>query len=352
VKKHYSLLVIICCILFSACSTDLDVTGDYKETMIVYGLLDQTQPKQYIRVNKAFLGKGNALIFAKEKDSAQFVNALDVRLKRLSDGKEYILQPDKTILKQDGIFYSGDQTNAIYSFTSTGSDALNAASKYALTVTNTTTGTKATATTSLISNFEITLPSTTTNSSSFSFTPKNEGSRFYVDWVSTKTAKMYQLIVRLNYKDYISVNGVKDSVVKQLDWPLPVHTTSGVDGEKMTNDFSRTEYLQYIGNNMKNYPELEYRKAINMHLIIVAGGEELTTFIEVNKPSSSVVQDKPIYTNIQNGYGVFSSRYYKPPFLLTLWGNNPAKELDSLTCGRFTRTLKFLSSDGTVPPCF
>jgi hypothetical protein len=349
VKKHYSLLFIICCLLFSACSTDLDVTGNYKETMVVYGLLDQTQKTQYIRVNKAFLGEGNALVFAKEKDSTQFVNSLDVRLKRLSDGKEFILKPDNTISKEDGLFYSGVQTNAIYSFPSTGAD-LPANSKYLLTVTNTSNGTKATATTSLISNFDIINPA---NGTSFLLTPKNEASRLYVDWSSNRTARMYQLIVRLNYKDFRSVNGVKDSVDRTIDWPFPSHITTGEDGEKMTNDFSRAELLQYIGSNLKNYPELEYRKAINMNLIIVAGGEELTTFIEVNKPSNSVVQEKPIYTNIQEGYGVFSSRYYKPALSLSLYSlSNPTKELDSLTCGRFTHTLKFLNADGTVPPCF
>jgi len=41
-------------LLLSACSTDLDVIGDYKETMIVYGLLDQAQDTQYVKINKAF----------------------------------------------------------------------------------------------------------------------------------------------------------------------------------------------------------------------------------------------------------------------------------------------------------
>lgn len=347
-KKYYSFLFILCCVLFSACSTDIEVIGDYKETMIVYGLLDQTQPKQYIRVNKAFLGEGNALIFAKEKDSTQFINALDVRLKRLSDGKEYILKPDNSIQKMDGLFYSGDQTNAIYSFASTGADALNATSKYTVSVTNTSTGVTATATTSLVNNFDITNPSGA--SGTFLFTPKNESARFYVEWVSNRTAKMYQLIIRLNYDDYVTVNGVKDTLTKSVDWALPAHTTAGGDGEKLGDNFSTIDYLQFLGSHLSTYPELDYRKATSMHLVIVAGGEELSTFIEVNKPSTSIVQDKPIYTNIQNGYGVFSGRYYRPPYLVTI--GKITKDFDSLTCGRFTRKLKFLKEDGTIPPCF
>ena len=350
-KKFYSSFIISCCILFSACSTDLEVVGNYKETMVIYGLLDQTQSKQYIRVNKAFLGEGNSLVFAQEKDSIQYSKSLTVRLKRLSDGKEYILQPDNSVLKNPGIFYSGDQTNALYSFTSTGVDALNANNKYSLTVTNSVTGNTATATTSLVSNFEITNPSSTTNTSSFQFTPKNESSRFFIEWNSTKSARMYQLIIRLNYEDYVTVNGIKDTILRNLDWVRPSFTTTGGDGEQMSTDFSHVEWLQFIGSNMSIYPELDYRKVVNMNLIIVAGGEELCTYIEVNKPSTSIVQDKPIYTNIQNGYGVFSGRYYKPPFLLVTGAGN-VKDYDSLTCGRFTHKLKFLNADGTIPPCF
>ena len=54
VKKNLLYIFAATIVLFSACSTDLDVNGEWKETMIVYGLLDQAQPKQYIKINKAF----------------------------------------------------------------------------------------------------------------------------------------------------------------------------------------------------------------------------------------------------------------------------------------------------------
>jgi hypothetical protein len=330
----------------------LDVTGDYQETMVVYGLLDQSQPKQYIKINKAFLSKGDALVFAKVKDSVQFVNLLDVKLKRLSDGKEFILNPDNSIQKDEGAFFSGDQANAIYSFNSTGSDALNPNSGYTLSITNTSNGNKVTATTSLISDFTITKPFSGTNSSSFIFTPPNENTRLFIEWMSSKNARMYQLVVRLNYEDYTSTNGIKDTVEHHLDWVFPVHTTSNSNGgETMGNDFSRIEYLDYIGHHLTDYAELESRRAINIDLLIVAGGQELNTFIEVNKPSGGLVQEKPIYSNINNGYGLFSSRYYKPPFILTLVNSTPGKELDSLACGRFTKKLKFLNASKVLPGC-
>jgi hypothetical protein len=352
VKRFFSYFLIFSYVLFSGCSTDLDVTGDYKETMVVYGLLDQSQPKQYIKVNKAFLGKGNALLFAKIKDSVQFANTLDVRLKRVSDGKEYVLSPDNSIQKNEGIFYSENQANAIYSFNSTGSNALNPNSAYTLSIVNKENGNAISATTSLINDFQITKPFSSTNSTSFIFTPTNESTRLFVEWGSSKNARLFQLIVRLNYEDYTDQNGVKDTLKQYLDWVFPVHTSSGSAGnETMSNDFSRVEYLAYIGSNLKAYDGLVARKAVNIHLIVVAGGEELNTFIEVNKPSNGLVQDKPIYTNIDNGYGIFSSRYYKQPFILTLTNPTPGKELDSLACGRFTKKLKFLNASGVLPGC-
>lgn len=348
-KKLFIYSVIILGLVFTSCSTDLDVTGDYQETMVVYALLDQSQAKQYVKINKAFLGKGNSLLFAKEKDSVQFRD-LEVKLKRTSDGKEYILTQDHTIQKEEGTFFSGDQSDAIYSFNSTG--ALTTNSEYTLTITNPVNGNKITSTTSLISDFLITNPVSTSNTSTFIFTPSNQNLRLTVGWNSSKNARLYQLIVRLNYKDYVTVNGINDTIDQHLDWMFPAHTTSNTSGnEPLSNNFSRAEYLEYIGSKLSDYANLNARKAVNIDLIIVAGGQELNTFMEVNGPSTGLVQDKPIYTNINNGFGLFSSRYYKPPFILTLTGTSPGKELDSLTCGRFTRKLKFLNASGVLPGC-
>jgi hypothetical protein len=350
-KKFFICLIITLSIFFPSCSTDLDVTGDYQETMVVYALLDQSQAKQYIKINKAFLGKGNSLLFAKEKDSVQFRN-LEVKLKRSSDGKEYVLAQDHTIQKEEGTFFSGDQSDAIYSFNSTGSNALTANSDYTLTITNPANGNKITSTTSLIDDFMITNPVSTSNTSAFIFTPSNQNLRLTVGWNSSKNARLYQLIVRLNYKDYVTINGVNDTIDHHLDWLFPAHTTADAAGnEPLSNNFSRAEYLEYIGSKLSDYADLKARRAVNIDLIIVAGGQELNTFMEVNGPSTGLVQDKPIYTNINNGLGLFSSRYYKPPFILTLTNATPGKELDSLACGRYTRKLKFLNASGVLPGC-
>ena len=46
--------------MFNACSTDVDLYADYKDITVVYGLLDSGADTNFIKINKAFLGPGNA----------------------------------------------------------------------------------------------------------------------------------------------------------------------------------------------------------------------------------------------------------------------------------------------------
>ncbi len=330
--------------LLSSCSTDLTVIGKYKETMVVYGLLDQSQPKQYIKINKAFLGEGSALGFAQVRDSTQYVNSLNVVLKRIKNGVElatYNLAPDNTIPKASGIFYSMDQANAIYSFPSP-AGTLSTDSDYQLIIKNNETGTAVSSQTSLLSDAIFTSPTSSSPFIGFILASNNKY-QYQVKWLSGKNAKIYQMMIRLNYIDSLSTG----NVLQKIDWAFPEQNTQGLNGgEEMKNEFLGQEFLQRIGSELSNSPGLIARRALNIDILLTAGGDDLNTFIEVNKPSTGINQEKPVYTNIKNGLGIFSSRFSKAPLSKpmnkTTW--------DSLACGQYTRGLKFLNSLGLVCP--
>ena len=323
--------------LLSACSTDLDVIGDYKETTVVYGLLDQSQTTQYIKINKAFLGKGSALEFAKVKDSTQYVNSLNVVLQRIKNGvqqgADITLSPDNTIPKNSGVFYAPDQANAIFSTTS----ALYTDSQYKLVIKNTETGNEVSSQTSLVSDFNFTKPGATNPSFAF-ITSTNANPRFFVEWISSLNARAYQLIIRLNYTDSTITNG---NIVKYVDWVFPTQKTQNLSGaETMGADFHGQDFFQFVGGLMEPYPDLFKRTAGNVELRLVAAADDLNTFIEVNAPSTGIIQQKPEYTNVTNGLGVFSSRYNKTPFSRPM----TSLTIDSLACGQYTKDLKFLNA--------
>ena len=51
-----------------------------------------------------------------------------------------------------------------------------------------------------------------------------------------------------------------------------------------------------------------------LEITISAAEENFSLYLEVNEPSTSIVQDKPQFSNIENGLGIFSSRAYTKTF--------------------------------------
>lgn len=336
-KIKFSYLLFVSASLFSACSSDLEVIGNYKETMVVYGLLDQSQPKQYIKINKAFLGEGSAFGYAQVKDSTQYVNSLSVVLKSIKNGVQlnsFTLSPDNTIAKLPGVFYSANQANAIYSFASTGGNSLNSDNEYKLIIRNNQSGVEVSSQTALITDFGYFI-SPNPNSPFFNcILSNNDNYQYQIRWNSGKNAKIYQVVIRFNYVDSTTSGNIQ----QKTEWIFPEQKTQGLlGGEVMRNDFTGQGLLQYIGNQLSDYSGLLARIPGNVDIIVIAGGEELSTFMEVNKPSTSIVQEKPEFTNITNGLGVLSSRYSKTSFSKPLGTTTR----DSLSCGRYTFDLKF-----------
>ena len=79
-KLKHLLLILISLTLLTRCSNDVDINAEYKDIVIVYGLLDPNQDTTYLKINKAFLGEDNALTMAQIKDSSEFVDKLDVKI--------------------------------------------------------------------------------------------------------------------------------------------------------------------------------------------------------------------------------------------------------------------------------
>ena len=67
--KRIYLILSVFSILFISCETDVDVNAEWEEIVVVYGLLDQGQELQFVKVNKAFLGDDAAYIMAQQSDS-------------------------------------------------------------------------------------------------------------------------------------------------------------------------------------------------------------------------------------------------------------------------------------------
>ena len=71
-------------IVFSSCETDFDVNAEWDDVTVVYGLLDPNNEIQLIKINKAFIGAGDAIQMASVSDSVNYTPSdLDVKLYRI-----------------------------------------------------------------------------------------------------------------------------------------------------------------------------------------------------------------------------------------------------------------------------
>ena len=119
--KKIAIFLLLISTLFMACETDFEVNAHWKEVMIVYGLLDQSQQQQYIKINKAILGEADALQMASVSGSVNYNPAdLDVKIFKVNydefsgsvDTIGFVTLYDTILEKDDGLFATDE--NIIY----------------------------------------------------------------------------------------------------------------------------------------------------------------------------------------------------------------------------------------------
>lgn len=321
--------------LFTTCSTELDLLDDWKETTVVYGLIDQTQQKQYIRIQKAFLGPNNAYDMAQQYDSINYINQLDVRVERLQPNGNLVdfvqFQPDTFYNKQPGDFYapmyviySAQQTPSWYTGNYT----------YRLVVNNASTGNTVTSTTRVIGGFNITSP----NFQTIGFASNNVNYKVEIKWQSAANAQFYQLAMVMHYTEVLFNSTVRQRATNQ--WVIGgIASPSGTTGEQIK--FDPESFYRFVAGQIAQNDSVVERRCDSVRFYVYAGGKELDDYMRINGPSSSLAQERPQYTNIENGIGVFSSRT-----VTTRAYTITNQSLDSLSRGRYTCRLRFLDHNG------
>ena len=109
----YIFLFISLTVLFYSCETDFETNAEWEDITVVYGLLDQRDSVQYIKINKAFLGDGDALMFAKIPDSINY-DSLIVRIEEWNENGNFV----QSILFNKTEFDKPNDPNAIFDTTS------------------------------------------------------------------------------------------------------------------------------------------------------------------------------------------------------------------------------------------
>ncbi len=300
-----SLLFAAILVWLASCSTDVDIYDDYKDTTIVYGILDPAADTNWIKITKAFLGPGNAMTFAQNADSNNYNHKLDARLIASKPNSENIIPLDTiTILdKSPGDFYAPDQLM----YYTTASIDRNAT--YTLEIARGNEVVRAE--TKIVKNFYIAQP---TNRINFHLSAGGT-----IRWVSAENGKRYQVRLVFHYRELRPGN--TDTLDYTLVWPLGVQLSTGLNGgETLEASFLGEDFYTRLINQLDDVLNVQ-RWAGPVDVVINTAAADLNTYIEVNEPSNSIIQEVPDFTNVENGVGVFSSRYVNTKRLLLSVGS-------------------------------
>ena len=325
-------------ILFYGCSTDFDLTTDWQDIPVVYGLIDANDSVHYVRIQKAYLLEGNALDAALINDSIYYKDSLNVVLKAVSGASSIqgrlVNAADIGVAKDPGVF--SNDPHFLYEFKGN----LNKTELYQLDITNTSTGKLTTSQTGLVDEFIVFFPKPGFPINLASLT------KLGFLWTAPTNGAIYDLVLRFHYQEWDVGNpGVVEE--KYIDWPVFTGENFDVSaGDRIEYEVDGKVFYNYISSRLETNSSLRRRfdRTKGVELRYFVGGDALYNYIRSRRAQNSLASNQATttYSNINGGVGIFSSQLLQVSDSIQL---NP-EAIDSLACGSKTRALNFMNSSG------
>lgn len=355
-------VLLISFIFFYSCKNKLNILAPYKELVSVYAILNPQEQYQFIRINKVFAGEGNAYDMAQNKDTVNFpAGQLQVSLKRKVNGSYAPVVVSSTMMElflRDTILYTQSGTfnnEQRYYYTN---QKIYPSGTYELYIKDTKTNMTFTASTTMIDSIKpgfvqplappyYPVPPNPSNPPYYYLDLSNLTVNRDVRFSSEPNAYMYEMEVQMHYVDSMLNNTTIPKTAINKYTPIFANSLNGGESMKFTytsNQLLNSFYLYILNND--NDPNILFRRIVKFDYIIYAANYDYYVFLQSNVPSSSIAQDKPIYSNISNGaVGIFAARsrihVSKHPSNSFIYFLSTTKPFCNL---------RFLNYDGTVSP--
>ena len=329
---QYISLALLSFLALPSCKNDLKLNAPYKEYPTIYAVLNPQDPTQIIRINKIFLGQGDANVMAKVADSINYQpGELLVTLERYLSGvkslatptgnKDIIIFRDSVIQASPGAFNTSQRVYCTYDKLFTNGD-------YVLTVTNTRTKNVFTSKTSSLDKvkpsgysplcppyYPVPIDPINQHNPSVYIDYSNPGKTYSMRYYSNE-AIIYQLTMRIHYYDVL-IAGTK--IYTYVDYPFANQNKKdaayiGNQGPYLINTFKAADIYAAVGNslskNSRSISEILGRKVYKLQFIVYSSTQEYSDYLQFSAPSLSIAQEKPLYSNFEGrkALGIFAFR--------------------------------------------
>lgn len=322
-------IILVSTALVTSCKDDIDFAGDHVETPVLFGLLDKNDSLHYVKLTRTFAGSNNSIDVALIEDSSYFQDAEIVVEEWASlppnnvftKVRSWILKDTVLTNKAPGAFYSPNQK--VYYFQTQAYNALNQPTigdQNPLVALKDDATYKVIATinggqivvngqTKLVTGMSIASPSSNGN---YSFVKTVNGVKEY-NGASLKSnngnAKVLDARIQFFFNEYYGSTPVE----KSFTWKVGEMNGDEIQGSVSNFSANGETFYQLVKQNCTNDPAITKRQMTSIRLIMTGGSEDLSKYILVNQPSSSLAQNKPSFTNLTRAdggpvIGLFSSR--------------------------------------------
>ncbi len=323
--KSFSIYLVIIFALLSSCSEDIKLNGDFKETAVVYGLLDHADSLHFIKITRAFIGPGNALEIAQIPDSSYFEN-VELTVSEYIGGvfqRTWLLQDTLVANKDvDGVFYAPEQKVYYFKTLPTVTSSMGVPGTVQTSPNTLLTSLKPGATYKMKAvinggEFEVTgetelVNGLTTSASSQNFTFKfADDPAEYISTGVGVSSTGNSFIVNAQLDVFFDEYSGGTPTSKSFNWQLGENDVQ--PNTSTTFTALGKSFYDLVKRNATDDATIDKRTFKGISVTITGGAEDLYNYMLVNKPTSSLAQSKPTYTNLavsndRRVVGIFSSR--------------------------------------------
>lgn len=310
-------------VVFNSCTTDVDLYADYKDVAIIYGMLDYTADTNFIKITRAFCGTNDNPINANEValiyDSSNYDGKLDVRIIEYESTsgnhfnpthRELILDTLTIHNKEEGTFYSPDQI-VYYTTEPFHTGTHQHKYRYRLVAVK-PDGDTITALTTMVGGEDFAIVS-----GSAGFQMAQTEAMGKIVFRADGAANIYEITMRFNYLEQHTGHSMNYKSISRSFGTKPLSEYTKVDNtENSYYEEYSLNWLFYalanaIGNDTvvnPNHPNV-VRYIDDFVITISAAGEDLYYYYLANEAQESSAGGLfTAYSNIDGGYGLFSSR--------------------------------------------
>ena len=334
-------------LLLAGCSTDLDINAPYKNITVVYALLSTNDNAgaggvHFVKINKAFLGEGDAFVYAEDPDSNQYTNdQLVARVEEISNGQvtnSWSLNDSLIDDRDPGTFFSPE--HILYYFTAD----LDPDREYRVVAD--VRGERVEAVTPLVNDFSVNTADANP-ATKIGLKLSSGYTNWELNWTTGPDGRRYETYYRFNYAE---VRGT-DTTFLSFTRLMGTRVSSGTSGsEPMSATILGENFFIGVANLVQPDPTVDKRIFYDLDLIWQVASDEFHTYLTLQEPLTGIVEERPDYTNLTNGYGLVASRFRKQ-----VTGKRLSDEsLLELVQGQYTGNLQFCSfysSPGSPAGC-